>query len=68
MLGMMVVAVWFALVAAYLVRQWWEGELAIADCGLRIGDFNHRGACVLVSEVLSETGYGRNCGWLRVAA
>jgi hypothetical protein len=46
MLGLIIVAFWFALVAAYLVRQWWEGELTIADCGLRIAepDVHHAAA------------------------
>lgn len=34
MFGLMIVAVWFAFVAVYLVRQWWGSELAVASAGV----------------------------------
>lgn len=43
MVGLMVVAVWFAVVAAYLVCQWRTGELAHANAehGRRKVDVGH---------------------------
>jgi hypothetical protein len=34
MVGLAVVVLWFALVAVYLIRQWWVSELAQAPDGV----------------------------------
>ena len=34
MVGLVIVALWFGVVAAYLVRQWWVSELAQPGAGV----------------------------------